>query len=203
MLMKQSAERRAQSAVVRLLLRSALCALLTSSVLVHCGREAAVPPPAPARETFEIAYVGAPELSVHAKADDSSPVVTTFLNGESVSVLTKKGDWVEVRTTDGSGWAHAADLTNAAGAKAEEANPTPKFRKPPSPVSQPGAHGTVYIEAAVNTEGDITHTNIITNTTGSATLAAQNEAALKQAKFYPIVQKGEKKDFLYYYRVDY
>jgi len=167
-----------------------------------CKREV-VPPPAPARETIEVAYVGAPELDVHAKADDASPVVTKFLNGESVSVLAKKNDWVEVRTAGGSGWAHGADLTNAAGAKAEEANPTPKFRKPPSPVSQPGAHGTVYIEAAVNTDGDVTHTQLITNTTGSATLAEQNEAALKQSKFYPIVQKGEKKNFLYYYRVDY
>ncbi|HEY2322418.1 MAG TPA: SH3 domain-containing protein [Thermoanaerobaculia bacterium] len=177
-----------------LLLPSAFC-------LLHCGREATVPPPA--QVNVEIAYVGAPELSVHAKADDASPVVTKFLNGESVSILSRKGDWVEVRTTGGSGWAHAADLTNAAGAKAEEANPTPKFRKPPSPVSQPGAHGIVYIEAAVNTEGDVTHTQIITNTTGSESLAAQNEAALKQSKFYPIVQKGQKKDFLYYYRVDY
>jgi outer membrane biosynthesis protein TonB len=175
--------------------------LLSAFCLLTCKREAVVPPPA--QENVEIAYVGAPELDVHAKADDASPVVTKFLNGESVSILARKNDWVEVRTADGNGWAHAADLTNAAGAKAEEANPTPKFRKPPSPVSQPGAHGTVYIEAAVNTDGDVTHTQIITNSTGSDALAAQNEAALKQSKFYPIVQKGEKKNFLYYYRVDY
>ena len=192
--MQNGKSRRALFAIF--ILHSAFC-------ILHCSREAAVPPPAPARETIEIAYVGAPELNVHAKADDASPVVTKFLNGESVSVLAKKGDWVEVRTADGSGWAHGADLTNAAGAKAEEENPTPKFSKPPSPVSQPGAHGTVYIEAAVNTDGDVTHTQLISNTTGSAALAAQNEAALKQAKFYPIVQKGQKKDFLYYYRVDY
>jgi TonB family protein len=171
--------------------------------ILHCGGEAPAPPSPPARETIEIAYVGAPELVVHAKADDASPVVTKFLNGESVSILAKKSDWVEVRTSDGSGWAHAADLTNAAGAKAEEANPTPRFRKAPSPVSQPGAHGTVYIEASVNTEGDVTHVQIISNTTGTAALAEQNAAALQQAKFYPIVQKGQKKDFLYYYRVDY
>ena len=182
---------------------AALVILHFAFCILQCGGEASAPPSPPARETIEIAYVGAPELAVHAKADDASPVVTKFLNGESVSILAKKGDWVEVRTTDGSGWAHAADLTNAAGAKAEEANPTPRFRISPSPVSQPGAHGTVYIEAAVNTEGDVTHTQIITNTTGSAALGTQNEAAIKRAKFYPIVQKGQKKDFLYYYRVDY
>jgi TonB family protein len=170
-------------------------------LLAACKKEAI--PVAPARETIEVAYVGAPELEVHAKADDASPVVTKFLSGESVSILSRQKEWVELRTTDGSGWAHAADLTNAAGAKAEEANPTPRFRKVPSPVTQPGVHGTVYIEAAVNTEGEVTRVQIITNTTGSVALAEQNAAALKQAKFYPIVQKGEKKDFLYYYRVDY
>ena len=48
-----------------------------------------------------------------------------------------------------------------------------------------------------------TRTQIISNTTGSTALAEQNAAALMMAKFYPIVQKGQKKDFLYYYRVDY
>lgn len=176
--------------------------LLSAFCLLHCNQEASAPTP-PARETLAIAYVGAPELAVHAKADDASPVVTKFLNGESVSILARKNGWVEVRTSDGSGWAHETDLTTAEAAKAEEANPSPKFRKPPSPVSQPGAHGTVYIEAAVNNEGEVTRTQIITNTTGSPTLAEQNAAALKMAKFYPIVQKGQKKDFLYYYRVDY
>ncbi len=155
------------------------------------------------REAMDVAYVGAPELKVHAKADDASPVLTTFLNGESISVLSKKGDWVEVRIADGSGWAHAADLTNAAAAAAEEANPTPKFRVPPNPVSAPTTHGSIYIEAAVNTDGDVTSTTVISNTTNSQTLAAQNEAAIRAAKFYPIVVRGEKKQFLYYYRVDY
>jgi uncharacterized protein YgiM (DUF1202 family) len=171
--------------------------------ILHCGGEASGPPTPPARETLAISYVGAPELAVHAKADDASPVVTKFLNGESVSILARKNGWVEVRTSDGSGWAHETDLTTAEAAKAEEANPSPKFRKPPSPVSRPGVHGTVYIEAAVNNEGEVTRTQIITNTTGSTALAEQNAAALMMAKFYPIVQKGQKKDFLYYYRVDY
>jgi uncharacterized protein YgiM (DUF1202 family) len=155
------------------------------------------------REAIQIAYVGAPDLKVHAKPDEASRLLTTFFNGESVSVLSRKGDWVEVRTTGGSGWARGADLTNAAAAAAEEENPTAKFRVPPAPVSAPATHGTIYIEAAVNTDGEVTSTKLITNTTGSDALAAQNEAAIKVAKFYPIVQKGEKKPFLYYYRVDY
>ncbi len=155
------------------------------------------------REAIDVKYVGAPELKVHAKADEAAPVLTTFLNGESVSILSKKGDWVEVRTAEGSGWAHAADLTNAAGAVAEEENPTPRFRIPPNPVSAPGTKGTIYIEAAVNTDGEVTSTKVLTNTTNNEGLAAQNAAAITAAKFYPIVKKGQKKEFLYYYRVDY
>ena len=200
-MMNQNAECRMRNAELSKAL-ALLFVLHSAFCLLHCGGEASAPTP-PARETLAIAYVGAPELDVHAKADDASPVVTKFLNGESVSILARKNGWVEVRTSDGSGWAHETDLTTAEAAKAEEANPSPKFRKPPSPVSQPGAHGTVYIEAAVNNDGEVTRTQIITNTTGSAALAEQNAAALMMAKFYPIVQKGQKKDFLYYYRVDY
>lgn len=168
-----------------------------------CRREVPVTQTTDTRDPIEVAYVGAPEMKVHAKADDASAVQTTFLNGESVSILSRKGDWVEVRTTSGSGWSHASDLTNAAGAKAEEDNPTPKFRVPPSPVVQPGAHGAIFIEANVNDQGEVTSTKLIVNETGSPGLAAQNEAALRAAKFYPIVKKGQRVPFLYDYSVTY
>jgi Bacterial SH3 domain len=155
------------------------------------------------REPIAVQYVGAPELLVHKWAKDESPVVTKFLNGESVAILSRRGDWVEVRTVTGSGFAHAADLTNGTEAKSEEGNPTARFRLAPSPVTAPGAKGTIYIEADVNTDGDVTAERVITDTTNSPDLAARNSAALQRAKFYPIVQKGEKKPFLYYYRVDY
>ena len=177
--------------------------ILLALLLFACKREAPVTATVDTRDPIEVAYVGAPELQVHAKADDASRVETTFLNGESVSILSRKGDWVEVRTAAGSGWARAADLTNAENAKKEAENPTPKFKSPPSPAVQPGAHGTVYIEANVNDQGEVTSTKIITNTTGSEGLAAQNAAALQKARFYPIVQKGQRVPFVYYYRVDY
>jgi outer membrane biosynthesis protein TonB len=185
--------------------KSSLCLLLASLCLppLACAKRETARETTDTREAIQVAYVGAPELEVHARTDDASPVVTKFLNGESVSVLSRKGDWVEVRTADRSGWAHASDLTNAEAAAAEEKNPTPRFRVPPSPVSAPTTHGTIYIEAAVNSDGEVTSTQILVNTTGSAFLAAQNEAAIRAAKFYPIVQNGEKKKFLYDYRVDY
>jgi outer membrane biosynthesis protein TonB len=73
----------------------------------------------------------------------------------------------------------------------------------PMPVSAPASHGEIYIEADVNSDGDVVGTRIITNTTGSPALAIQNEVALRSAKFHPIVIKGERKPFKYYHRVTY
>lgn len=180
-------------------------AALCLALLLGCGGRKAQEQPdtTDTREAIETQYVGAPELKVHRTPDAASPVVTTFLNGESISVMSRKGDWTEVRTTEGTGWALTSDITNAAAAAKEEEAPTPKFRKPPYQISQPGAKGTIYIEANVSTTGDVTSAKVLTNTTGSATLAARNLEALQQSKFYPIVQKGERKSFIYYYRIDY
>lgn len=155
------------------------------------------------REPIGIFYVGAPELTVRAAANDTAEVLATYSNGEAVSVLAEQGEWVEVRTGDRAGWAKKADLTTAEGKIEAEENPQPKFRVMPLPVSAPSARGEIYIEADVNTDGDVVATRIITNTTGSQALAAQNEAALKSARFYPIVLKGERQKFKYYHRVTY
>jgi len=155
------------------------------------------------RDPVAVKYVGAPELNVRAQADDKAPILATYQNGEAISILVDKGEWVEVRTGDRAGWARAADLTDAAGAEKQEEDPEPKFRVMPMPVSAPSARGEIYIEADVNTDGEITATRLITNTTGSTALAAQNIAALKTARFHPIVQKGERVRFKYYHRVSY
>ena len=155
------------------------------------------------REPISIMYVGAPELSVREQANDAATVIATYQNGESVPVLAEKGEWVEVRTGDRAGWAKKADLTTAEGKEASEADPQPKFRVMPMPVSAPSAKGEIYIEADVNTDGEVTGVRIITNTTGSAALADQNASALRTAKFYPIIQNNERKAFKYYHRVTY
>ena len=156
------------------------------------------------RSAIAIYYVTAPEAKVHAQPNDAAHVVTTFLNGESVSVLARRNDdWVEVRTGANSGWAHMSELGTAEAAKQQTDNLSPRFERVPAPISAPGTHGTIYIEANVNTDGKVTSSKVITNTTGSDDLAQRNIEALQQAKFYPIVQKGEKKPFVYYYRVDY
>jgi outer membrane biosynthesis protein TonB len=175
----------------------------TLLLLTACSQETAVTETVDTREPIGIWYVGAPELKVREKADEGAAEVATYQNGEAISVLQQKGEWAEVRTGSGSGWAKMADLTNAEGKKQAEENPEVKFRIMPLPVSAPGAHGEIYIEADVNTDGDVVNTRILVNTTNSPALAAQNESALRAARFYPIIQKNERKPFKYYHRVTY
>jgi uncharacterized protein YgiM (DUF1202 family) len=169
------------------------------------GEQPAVTDSTDARMPIAIEYVGAEHLPVHEKANDASPIVSTYGNGETVSVLASGNDgWVEVRTANGTGWAHAADLRSAVEAKAHEAdNLTPRFRKAPSPVTQTTAHGEVVLEATVNTDGVVTAVRTLSNTTGSMALEAKNRVELEGATFYPIVQKGERVPFVYEYRVHY
>ena len=179
-------------------------ALLLAFALTACQqKEPAVTATVDAREPVRVAYVGAPELVVREQASDTAPEITRYSNGEAISVLAEKGEWVEVRTGDRSGWAKNADLTDAAGKEKAENNPEPKFRVIPMPVSAPSSRGVIYIEADVNTEGEITATRILENTTGSPALAEQNASALKNGKFYPIVVKGARKGFKYYHKVTY
>jgi hypothetical protein len=71
------------------------------------------------------------------------------------------------------------------------------------PVSAPSAHGEIYLEADVNSDGEVLSVKTLSNTTGSEALVSQNAAALRSSKFYPIVQKGERKPFKYYHKVTY
>jgi uncharacterized protein YgiM (DUF1202 family) len=180
-------------------------AVVAALFALACSREQAVTDTTPidTREPIAIRYVGAPELPVREQANDTAPVIATYQNGEAIPVLAEKGEWVEVRTGAAAGWARAADLTNAAEAQAQEDNPQPKFRVMPMPVTAPSAKGEIYLEADVNTDGDVTNVRTITNTTGSMALANQNSTALLSAKFHPIVQNGERKPFKYYHRVTY
>jgi TonB family protein len=176
-------------------LLSAFCFLLS------CAQRTEYPPPPP-REAIAVAYVRADKLPVHTTTSDASPVITTYAEGETVSVMSKKGDWTEVRTSDGSGWVHASDLGENA-KEVEADNLSPRFRRAPMPVSQPGAHGEIVLEADVNSDGDVTAVRILSNSTGSQSLADNNAEALRQAHFLPIVQHGQRRNFQYEHRVHY
>ncbi|HEX8154230.1 MAG TPA: SH3 domain-containing protein [Thermoanaerobaculia bacterium] len=168
-----------------------------------CSREAPVTETTDTREPIAIQYVGAPTLEVREAANATAPVLATYQNGETVSVLARQGEWAEVRSGDRSGWVRAADLVDAAAAAREAENPTPKFRRAPLAVSAPGTKGEIYLEADVNSDGDVTNVRMLHNSTGSQELLEKNIASLRNASFHPIVQKGERKPFKYYHRVTY
>jgi uncharacterized protein YgiM (DUF1202 family) len=172
-------------------------------LLAACSGDPAVTETVDTRPSIGFLYVGAPEMPVREQPNDTAKIIDTYPNGETISILAEKGDWVEVRTGDRSGWAKKADLTTATEKTAQEDNPQPRFRIMPLPITAPSAKGEIYIEADVNTDGDVIASRIITNTTGSAALASQNESALRSGKFHPIVIKGERKPFKYYHRVTY
>jgi len=176
------------------------CCLIVVLLFVACSK--AQDAPTDTRDPIATQYVSGGEMAVHAKPDDKSPVITKFQHSESVPVMSRKGDWTEVQTAMGTGWVRASELGDSEEAQTKD-NPNPKFEHPPAPITAPATHGTIYIEADVNTDGEVTNTTIIENTTGSQVLADQNAFALKRSKFYPITIRGERKPFKYYYRVDY
>jgi hypothetical protein len=155
------------------------------------------------RVAVAVEYVGAPELKVYARPDAASPLLTSYQNGETVSVLSRRGEWAEVRTATGSGWARASELQGAAAKTTEADNITPRFRKLPAPITQTTGHGEIVLEANVSGEGDIITVRTILNTTGSTALEYKNSQELQHSKFYPMIQHGRHMPFIYEYRVHY
>jgi uncharacterized protein YgiM (DUF1202 family) len=156
------------------------------------------------RTPVSVQYVRGTDLKIHAKTSDDAPVVTTYQHGESVSILSRRGAWAEVRIAAGSGWVHGDELADAAeAAKAEEDNLKPHFTRPPSPVTQPGAHGELVLEADVNTDGQVVNVRTIRNTTESISLEQRNIAELRRAIFTPVVRHGRREAFVYEHRVQY
>ena len=173
-------------------------------VALACTTRPPAAPPADAiRTAIDTKYVGVPSMKIYSEASEISPVVTEYGYTETVSILARRGEWVEVRTVEGSGWAKEAELIDGATVDEVLKNPAPKFLTPPVAIPQPNAHGTMALMAKVNTDGSVLEAWKITDTTGSAKLVEANLAALREAKFYPIVQHGQRLTFTYEYDVTY
>ena len=178
--------------------------LIAVFVLTACSGESPNDALTDTRMPIAVQYVRDATLKIHFKPSDTSPVVSTYQHGESVSVLSRRGEWAEVRTVAGSGWAHSGELADAAEAsKAEADNVKPHFIRGPEPVTQPGASGDLVLEADVNTDGVVTNVRTISNTTGSMSLEMRNSQSLRQAVFTPVVRHGRREAFVYEHRVHY
>lgn len=156
------------------------------------------------RQPIGILYVAVPELKIHEQPSETSPVVATYREAESVTIYSNRGEWAEVQLfEERSGWARRSELTDQkAGTHGDPSKP--RFRVPPSPVwSQKKVHGEIVFEATVNESGTVLSVRTLANSTGDAALEARNRAELMQAKFYPLIRSGGPKPFVYEYRVTY
>jgi uncharacterized protein YgiM (DUF1202 family) len=184
--------------MMRVLLIVLLVVLLTA-----CSGETPNTETTDTRMPINVAYVREATLKIHSKPSDEAPVVTSYQHGESVSVLSKRGAWSEVRIASGSGWVHSDELADAAEATKEADNTKPHFIRAPEPVTQPGVHGDIVLEADVNTDGIVTNVRTTKNDTGSASLEQRNIVSLRQATFTPVVRHGRREAFVYEHRVHY
>lgn len=178
--------------------------LLITIALVACvQRPPAQPSEPPARMAIAIMFVGPPTMTVYAEPAENAPIVTSYGIGETISVLAKKDNgWAEIRTTEGTGWVKQSDLITDEQRVALENNPEPRFYVPP--VAVPGkGRGQIVMEAKVNTDGDVIDVKITQNTIRDPKLVEANVAALREAKFYPLLQKGLRAPFTYEHRVAY
>lgn len=181
--------------------RVLLFALLT--LCFSCSQEVVHVPEA--REAIAVRFADVPELEVREAPSADAPIVITYRLGESVSVLSEREGWAEVRVGyDDSGWVPLESLASEKATFESASEAKARFVTPPNPVFSPGGvEGMIHLEAAVNTEGDVTSVRVIRNTTGSEGLASQNVAALQKAKFYPMVIDGRTKPFVYDHVVNY
>ena len=180
---------------------AALFPLLLLGACTQSAPKVAAEPPT--RKAIEIEYVAVPTLNVYAEPKVGAELVTSYGINETVSILKRQGDWVEVRTVSGSGWAKGNELMTAEQAQAIADNPTPRFLVPPVQVPFAKAHGEIDMNAKVNTDGEVVEVKVANNTTRNVALADANANALMQAKFYPMVQKGQRMTFTYEHRVYY
>lgn len=153
------------------------------------------------RVAIAVEYVAVPKASVYARPAPDAPVIDSYGLTEAVSVLEKKGDWSLVRTFNGAGWVRAADLVDGRTAEAMDTT-TPRFFVEPRAIPF-RTSGELWLQAKVNTDGEVVEVKTVKNTTGSQALETANLEALKEAKFYPMIEKGQHKTFIYEHRVYY
>lgn len=180
--------------------------LVASAIAAILGCSPSEEPGEPLRETIAIEYVGQRELSIHAEPDAGAPVVTTYKQGETVSIVARRDGWAEIRLVNGTGWVPEISLSTVMKSvdDLEGVSTTVQFKDAPSPIyTQSRTKGVIVLEGTVNTAGIVTNIRTLRNTTGSESLERQNRAEFSRATFYPLLVKGKRAEFIYEYRIEY
>ena len=177
--------------------------LIVTVSFLACFKSAPKVAVEPIRRPIDIAYVAVPFLKVYDAPRPDATLLTQYGINETVSILARQGDWCEIRTVDGSGWVLGSELMDAAKAQAIAQDPTPRFLVPATPIPDARARGEIDLTCKVNTDGEVVEVKIGKNTTNNNALATANANALLEAKFYPMVQKGQRMTFYYEHKVVY
>ena len=159
------------------------------------------PVPPADRLAIAVEYVGIPQMTVYERPALDGRVVAQYGLSEAISVLELKGEWKMIRTSEGTGWVLGKDLLTGEQMDGVDLT-TPRFYVAPEPIES-RARGEIELHAKVNTDGAVVEVKTMKNTTGSQALADQNVEALKKALFYPMVDNGTRKTFIYEHHVYY
>ena len=154
------------------------------------------------RPAIEVRYVAVPTMIVYARPDAGAPQIGSYGLTEAISILDRIGVWTLFRTFTGDGWVKSADLMTGAEIEKIATDATPRFYIAPAAVPF-GGRGEIILQAKVNTDGSVIEVTPVKNTTGSQPLAGLNASALKEARFYPLVDKGTRKTFVYEHHIYY
>lgn len=201
--------------VVLAVVLSVACAAPPPAPEVVPEPAAAAPPAAVVKQEEEkgigTVRVTASALNVRAEPSTDAAVLTQVKRGQTFDLLREDDSWVKVRLASGeTGWVAARFVSSG---KAPAATTTKK-RKGSCPAdsdyaftetpmlafSDSGAHGTVVVEANVNTKGVVTSTKLVSNGTGDEALAFLAEREIKGAKFDPPIRNCVPRAFVFTYR---
>lgn len=199
--------------------------LLLCLTLMHCATSTPPPPavtPEPEataepQQVQEEKVIGkvtvtASALNVRGEATADGEVIKQVKKGTVLEVLEANDSWTKVRLADGQkGWvasrfvrSGATQQTSAKKKKGCPADSDFAFVETPTPrFSDSGAHGLVVVEATVSTNGNVTSTKVMSNSTGDEALAFLAEKEIKSAKFTPPIRNCVARSFIYTYRRNY
>lgn len=142
--------------------------------------------------------VTASKVNIRSAASTSDSIVATAKRGDRLGLIRTEGSWSRVKTSSGIvGWVSKKLVKNEKNCPADR-----DFEivdGPPLSFSQDGAHGTVVVEATVETTGKVSATRVTRNTTGDASMAKAAEQEIRTARFSAPVRNCVPKRFIYVY----
>ena len=202
------------SSVITLVRRPpALLLALCFGLAVGCQTAAPPPPPPPPEAPPvvqerpapppETVHVTGSKLNVRSQPTTNAATVARVRKGDTLTVLGRDGDWVQVKLADGtSGWVSGKYV-----AKDEpicrDKTTADLLSDVPLSFHEGAAIGRVVVEATVDESGSVTGTKVVQDTTNIPELKARALEEVKVLKFAPPTRNCRPVSFIYTYTRDF